>query len=129
MNDDELFDKLWDLNPTGSKENTRIRIDLAIYDGVMTAAGPPITMEFLFDKYKEYLVAKQPLQNDKFTRKEDRIKVIYDFVDQQIFNESYSGPRKARDHYIYGPNTIEDLKQKSKDFDKWIKEHVQRKGQ
>jgi len=127
MTDDQIFDQLWDLNPTGSKENTKIRVDLAIYEGNLTNENEPVTMAFIFQKYKEYLNAKQPLQNEKFTRKEDRIKVIYDFVDQQIYNESYSGPRKARDHYIFGPNTIEELQEKSKTFDKWIKKKVARK--
>lgn len=97
----QLFDKLWALNPTGNKE--------AAYSYFITtvqhkkkADGTPITGEWLFDRYEEYLDNLQQFQAGKYTKKEYKIQPPLEWLHMELFFLITPVAKNPLDFYLYG---------------------------
>lgn len=97
----QQFDKFWALNPIGNKE--------AAYSYMATTVqhkkksdGSPITAEWLYKQYEEYLDYLQQFQAGKYTKKEYKIQPPLEWLHMELFYQVTPTTRNPLDFYLYG---------------------------
>lgn len=92
------FDQLWDLNPSGNKEDVSGTVDDYIrFNGY--------TIDGIISKYKEYLFfwqAKNGEKDPKYIGKSDQLKSISDFLRDGMMRQDFPLPKTSRDYYYFG---------------------------
>jgi hypothetical protein len=65
--------------------------------------GVILTWEELLKRYTDYYNYKLPLQNDKYTRKQDIIQTIEDYCYEKMYQSDYSKiQERPADKYLFG---------------------------
>lgn len=95
---------MWDINPEGDPGKT---LDLLNY--IMKSKKNQDNLSFTFDflrmQYKKYMKAKEVKDYGRFTRKEDIILNIEQWLNEGMYRHEYSiheKYNKQRDFYLYG---------------------------
>lgn len=103
---EQFRDKIWAIHPEGDFNMT-----YNITKGqVLTISD--FSFEFLEQKYREYYNAKSSLQADNptYTKKENQIVMIVDFVQDKMWRKNFVGKISKTDpvldNYLFGPDII-----------------------
>ena len=103
--DEETFRKeFWIQYPTGDYNACFIQLKYEL--GKEDVFGNTVTFDYVRNKYTRFVTAKQELQNGKFTRKENQIVDLCDFLQKKMYNQKFeranSKKEETRDYYLYG---------------------------
>ena len=122
MVDQETFEeKLWKLNETGDFSMTLKMVNIILGLKYKDRNGSLIDIEFLVNRYKEYITWWENKFGDKdprFIRNADNLKPIYDFLGDNMYQSEWKSPPKIRDSYLFGNKSIDELKASLEKFKK-----------
>jgi hypothetical protein len=102
---DKFEREIFSLNPNGD-------LNLCFTTATLQARSlhNPLPFNELRTKYLEYIQSKAQLQNGKFTKSEDRIVDIHNFISSGLWKKKFGDqiqkidPRT--DYYLFGPDII-----------------------
>mgnify|MGYP003602061472 CR=1 FL=1 len=103
--DKEMFNKeFWLQYPKGDYDACFIQLKYEM--GKEDVFGNLITFDYVRNKYSRFVIAKKDLQNDKYTRKEDKIVDLCEFLQKKMYNQKFerlsTKKEETRDYYLYG---------------------------
>lgn len=131
MVDQQTFEQmLWKLNESGDYHTTYNMLNIVLQMAYKDHSGVLIDFAYLVKKYTGYLAWWESKFGDKdprFIRNADNLKSIYDFLGDGMYQNDWKAPRKARDFYLFGELTEEDLKTSLAQFKASLNENQSQK--
>lgn len=105
---EEQLDKIFELNPLGDRYLCKYDINNII--GKIDTKGKPIDFNYLYNKYKEYIVyynTRYGNTEERFVPKTDKLRTISQFIEQQMYIQEFRSGTKLdpRTSYIFGDIT------------------------
>lgn len=122
----EQFDKLWNINSNVNEgahnyENTFSLLNSILLFPRFTPDGKLVDFDLIYKRYKLYYQVKTTTNegtDPKYIRKENRIKNIYEYLDDDLYNSVEKIPMTQRHFYFWGEHTEEDVSQLFSAFQK-----------
>lgn len=100
---EEFLNQLWAINPEGNQSFTITKLNTLIINR-------KTTFNNFVKKYQEYYNAKSTKQYGQYTAKKDKIVTIGEFIDQALYEQSFSNEviktDPVLDNYLFGPDII-----------------------
>lgn len=108
--DEKILKELWAINPTYNDgnhnfESTRNVIRNIISCGMVTTDNQPVTLELIYKRYKQYFHVKTNANDGtdpKYVKKENKIKSIFEYVLDGLYNSEEVVPRTSKHFYFWG---------------------------
>ncbi|HNX01646.1 MAG TPA: hypothetical protein PKK33_09795 [Candidatus Cloacimonadota bacterium] len=111
--------ELWPLNTQGDYEDTLEKVEFIISMNYTDHFKNKVTFEYILDKYRKYMGWWENtigVKGPQWIKESERLKSIFDFLDERLFFQSFELPRRIRDLYIFGTESFESLNIKLKAF-------------
>jgi hypothetical protein len=112
----EEFEQLWDLNPSGTKENVFLIVKQFLSGSPRGKDGIVLTFDLFYKEYKNYVEFLEPYQKGGFTKSGFEIQGLQAYIDKAIYMKTFQKPKKLRDFYLFGEFKEDFLRMRLKEF-------------